>query len=78
VNTQKFLDDPFYLGLRQKRVPEVEMTEFMDEFMREMTAAFPKLLVQFEVRYFTFTALIHALTTVPLVRISRRTKLSNT
>lgn len=24
------------------------MTEFMEEFMHEMTAAFPKLLVQFE------------------------------
>lgn len=26
------------------------MSEFMEEFMREMHAAFPKLLVQFEVR----------------------------
>ena len=26
------------------------MTEFMEEFMREMRIAFPKLLVQFEVR----------------------------
>lgn len=25
------------------------MTEFMDEFMHEMSVAFPKLLVQFEV-----------------------------
>jgi malate dehydrogenase (oxaloacetate-decarboxylating)(NADP+) len=25
------------------------MTEFMDEFMHEMSTAFPKLLVQFEV-----------------------------
>jgi malate dehydrogenase (oxaloacetate-decarboxylating)(NADP+) len=48
TDTQKYLDDPLYLGLRQKRVPEREMTEFMDEFMREMSAAFPKLLVQFE------------------------------
>jgi malate dehydrogenase (oxaloacetate-decarboxylating)(NADP+) len=51
TDTQKYLDDPLYLGLRQKRVPENDMTEFMDEFMREMSAAFPKLLVQFEVRY---------------------------
>jgi hypothetical protein len=50
TNTQKYLDDPLYLGLRQRRVPEKEMTEFMDEFMFEMTRAFPKLLVQFEVR----------------------------
>lgn len=26
------------------------MTEFMEEFMYEMSRAFPKLLVQFEVR----------------------------
>ncbi|KAK7047464.1 hypothetical protein VNI00_006695 [Paramarasmius palmivorus] len=48
TNTQKYLDDPLYLGLRQRRVPEKEMTEFMDEFMFEMSRAFPKLLVQFE------------------------------
>lgn len=48
TNTQKYLDDPLYLGLRQKRVPEKEMTEFMDEFMYEMSRTFPKLLIQFE------------------------------
>ncbi|KAG6875138.1 hypothetical protein C0992_005032, partial [Termitomyces sp. T32_za158] len=48
TNNQKFLDDPFYLGLRQKRITGPEMTEFMDEFMHEMSVAFPKLLVQFE------------------------------
>lgn len=39
-----------YLGLRRSRVPTAEMTEFMEEFMREMSLAFPRLLVQFEVR----------------------------
>ncbi|KAJ6588628.1 hypothetical protein B0H19DRAFT_924318 [Mycena capillaripes] len=48
TNTQKYLDDPLYLGWRHKRVPTDEMTEFMDEFMYEMTQAFPKLLIQFE------------------------------
>ncbi|GLB42386.1 putative malic enzyme [Lyophyllum shimeji] len=48
TNNQKFLDDPLYLGLRRKRAAGEEMTEFMDEFMREMSLAFPKLLVQFE------------------------------
>ncbi|KAI0941981.1 hypothetical protein AcW1_009680 [Taiwanofungus camphoratus] len=48
TNTQKFLDDPLYLGLRQPRVPTEETTEFMDEFMHEMSAVFPKLLIQFE------------------------------
>ncbi|KAG6872707.1 hypothetical protein C0995_007375 [Termitomyces sp. Mi166 len=48
TNNQKYLDDPLYLGLRQKRITGPEMTEFMDEFMHEMSVAFPKLLVQFE------------------------------
>lgn len=48
TNNEKFLEDPFYLGLRQKRVSDEEMTEFMDEFMHEMSVTFPKLMVQFE------------------------------
>jgi len=48
TNNEKFLQDDFYLGLRQKRVSDDEMTEFMDEFMHEMSVTFPKLLVQFE------------------------------
>lgn len=48
TNNQKFLDDPLYLGLRHKRVADDLMTEFMEEFMHEMSAVFPKLLVQFE------------------------------
>lgn len=49
TNNHQFLDDPLYLGLRQRRLSGPEMTEFMDEFMHEMSVAFPKLLVQFEV-----------------------------
>ncbi|KAF9548182.1 malate dehydrogenase [Agrocybe pediades] len=48
TNTQRYLDDPLYLGIRQKRVSDAEMTEFMDEFMAAMSQAFPKLMVQFE------------------------------
>ncbi|KAH9956302.1 malic enzyme [Russula dissimulans] len=48
TNTQSYLDDPLYLGLRQKRVSDEVMTEFMEEFMFEISRAFPKLLVQFE------------------------------
>ncbi|KAI0316370.1 malic enzyme [Amylostereum chailletii] len=48
TNTQKFLDDPLYLGLRHKRVSTEVMTEFMEEFMYEMSKTFPKLLIQFE------------------------------
>ncbi|KAF9225871.1 hypothetical protein BS17DRAFT_794702 [Gyrodon lividus] len=48
TNNQAFLEDPLYLGLRQKRASEAEYDEFMEEFMTEMSHAFPKLLVQFE------------------------------
>ncbi|KAI0282790.1 malic enzyme [Russula aff. rugulosa BPL654] len=48
TNNQNFLDDPLYLGLRQRRVSDEVMTEFMEEFMFAMSRAFPKLLVQFE------------------------------
>ncbi len=51
TNNEKFLQDDFYLGLRQKRVSDDEMTEFMDEFMHEMSVTFPKLLVQFEASF---------------------------
>lgn len=49
TNTDQHLQDPLYLGLRQKRVSDQEMTEFMDEFMHEMSFAFPRLMIQFEV-----------------------------
>jgi len=48
TNNQNYLEDPLYLGLRQKRVSDEVMTGFMEEFMYEMSRAFPKLLVQFE------------------------------
>ena len=49
TNNQSFLDDPLYLGLRQKRASEAEYDEFMEEFMTEISRVYPKLLVQFEV-----------------------------
>ncbi|KAF9013444.1 malate dehydrogenase [Cyathus striatus] len=48
TNTQKFLNDPLYLGVRRKRPNTAEMDEFMKEFMESMTEVFPQLLVQFE------------------------------
>ncbi|KII87777.1 hypothetical protein PLICRDRAFT_42276 [Plicaturopsis crispa FD-325 SS-3] len=48
TNTQRYLDDPLYLGHREKRVSTEVMTEFMEEFMHEMSVVFPKLLIQFE------------------------------
>ena len=48
TDNQKFLEDPLYLGLRQPRISETEMHEFMEEFMHEMSVVFPQLLIQFE------------------------------
>ena len=48
TDSQIFLDDHLYLGLRQKRASEAEYDDFMEEFMTEISRAFPKLLVQFE------------------------------
>ena len=48
TDNKAFLEDPLYLGLRQPRISEAEMTEFMEEFMHEMSVVFPELLIQFE------------------------------
>jgi len=42
------LKDPFYLGLRHKRLPVNVQQEFMDEFMEAVTEVFPNMVVQFE------------------------------
>jgi hypothetical protein len=78
VNTQKILDDPLYLGLRQKRISDAEMTDFMDEFMREITTAFPKLLVQFEVRYCSQSYRCAPINICLAVRTLPRKRLSST
>ncbi|KAL0581025.1 hypothetical protein V5O48_001019 [Marasmius crinis-equi] len=48
TNTQKYLDDPLYIGRREKRPDVKEMEEFMEEFMGAMHDVFPELLIQFE------------------------------
>ncbi|KAF8443091.1 hypothetical protein L210DRAFT_3611536 [Boletus edulis BED1] len=48
TNTQRYLDDPLYIGVRRLRPTVEEMDAFMDEFMQAMSDVFPKLLVQFE------------------------------
>ena len=42
------LKDPFYLGLRTKRVDVSVAQEFMDEFMEAVADVYPNMLVQFE------------------------------
>ncbi|KDR82704.1 hypothetical protein GALMADRAFT_841399 [Galerina marginata CBS 339.88] len=48
TNTEKFLEDPLYLGVRRKRPDTAEMDDFMNEFMEAMKEVFPQLVVQFE------------------------------
>jgi len=58
TDTQKYLDDPLYLGLRRKRPSPEEYIEFVDEVMEALTSRYPNLIVQFEdfatERAFTF------------------------
>ncbi|KOS18621.1 NADP-dependent malic enzyme [Escovopsis weberi] len=42
------LQDPFYLGLRQRRVSLEDQQAFMDEFMDAVKEVYPEMVVQFE------------------------------
>ncbi|MBV9064280.1 MAG: oxaloacetate-decarboxylating malate dehydrogenase, partial [Methylobacteriaceae bacterium] len=48
TNNEEFLNDPYYIGLRQKRVTGADYDAFVDEFMTAARAAFPGVLIQFE------------------------------
>jgi malate dehydrogenase (oxaloacetate-decarboxylating)(NADP+) len=48
TNNEEFLNDPYYIGLRQRRVTGPAYDEFVDEFMTAARAAFPGVLIQFE------------------------------
>lgn len=48
TNNESNLQDPLYLGLRQKRVPLDVQQEFMDEFMAAVKDVYPDMVVQFE------------------------------
>ena len=65
TNNEKLLNDPLYLGLRQKRTEgqeylevgsrcsshdaDAQLLQFVDEFMSAITRRFPRAIVQFEV-----------------------------
>ena len=48
TNNQTLLDDPYYVGIRQKRLTGAAYDEFVDEFVTAARAAFPGVLIQFE------------------------------
>jgi malate dehydrogenase (oxaloacetate-decarboxylating)(NADP+) len=48
TNNQDFLNDRYYIGLRQKRLSGEAYDDFVDEFITAARAAFPGVLIQFE------------------------------
>jgi malate dehydrogenase (oxaloacetate-decarboxylating)(NADP+) len=48
TNNETLLNDPFYVGLRQKRLAGAAYDEFVDEFITAARAIFPGVLIQFE------------------------------
>jgi len=48
TNNTELLNDPYYVGLRQRRLRGAEYDELVDEFIAAARAAFPGALIQFE------------------------------
>jgi malate dehydrogenase (oxaloacetate-decarboxylating)(NADP+) len=48
TNNEKFLSDPLYSGLKQKRVEGQEYDDFIEEFVQAIYEVFPKICVQWE------------------------------
>src|SRR5206468_813052 len=48
TNNETLMSDPLYLGLKQTRIPDDELDDFVDEFVAAVEAVFPGALIQFE------------------------------
>lgn len=48
TNNEKLLNDPMYMGLRQKRVGQAEYDEFVDLFLQAVKRRWPDAIIQFE------------------------------
>jgi malate dehydrogenase (oxaloacetate-decarboxylating)(NADP+) len=48
TNNEAFLSDPYYIGMRQKRLSGAAYDELIDEFITAARASFPGVLIQFE------------------------------
>ena len=48
TNNEKYLNDPLYPGLRQKRAEGKEYDDFIEEFVTAVNEVFPKICIQWE------------------------------
>ena len=48
TNNEAFLKDPYYVGIRQKRLTGKAYDDFVDEFITAARQVFPGVLIQFE------------------------------
>src|SRR6266566_2999292 len=48
TNNETLLNDPYYVGMRQRRLSGAAYDAFVDEFVTAARAAFPGVLIQFE------------------------------
>ena len=48
TNNEALLKDPYYIGMRQRRLSGAAYDEFVDEFVTAARATFPGVMIQFE------------------------------